>query len=392
MGIDSESALAKCTIFEAEMRRRLWWPLMLFDTRMTALASSKTLTLDPTWDCKIPLNVNDTDLRPEMKVLPAARGEPTDAVFAVVRAELGDFIRHTTFHLDFANPALKPLAKHAYNNATPDNGLLDKLEAMIEYQYLKPCDHENPLHFVTMWTTRAHLEKYRLLEHNLRLSSSSARRVEAHHDAATNAALRLLECDTKVMTSPLTKRFVWLSHMYFPFPAYYQVAQDLKRRPTSTRAHHAWEVMSDSWEAWFGTHVAGDSAVFQLMTKFILQAWESYEAASKSPGQTSKTPRIVSSIKNTLAHTAEIAQNMATAEADRTTEMETHDFPGSMSMSTSMPAAFPDFSLPYGTGMQVSYAWMHPELSSASGTSGQGPMDGHINQTDWTGFGGWPGW
>ncbi len=84
IGIHSESALAECTAFEAEMRQRLWWLLMFFDTRMAELAGSNTVTLDPTWYCKTPLNVNDTDLRPEMKVPPVPRGEPADAVFAIV--------------------------------------------------------------------------------------------------------------------------------------------------------------------------------------------------------------------------------------------------------------------------------------------------------------------
>jgi len=87
MGIHSESALAKCTAVEAEMRRRLWWSLILFDTRIGETANSKTTTLDPTWDCKIPLNVNDSDLRPEMKGPPAIQGKSTEAPFAIVRSK-----------------------------------------------------------------------------------------------------------------------------------------------------------------------------------------------------------------------------------------------------------------------------------------------------------------
>jgi hypothetical protein len=41
MGIHSESALAKCTVFEAELRRRLWWSLVLFDTRISEMADHK---------------------------------------------------------------------------------------------------------------------------------------------------------------------------------------------------------------------------------------------------------------------------------------------------------------------------------------------------------------
>ena len=179
---------------------------------------------------------------------------------------------------------------------------------MIEDRYLKFCDQENPIHFMATWTIRAQLNKYHLLEDNLRISSSSTRRVEAQYDAATASALRMLECDTKIMTSPLTKGFVWLNQINFPFPAYYQITQDLRRRPTSEQAQQAWDTMSDNWEAWFNIHFGNESPIFQLFTKFVPQSWEAYEAAARRSGKHITTPRIVSSIRDALARMAEIAQ------------------------------------------------------------------------------------
>ena len=166
MGIHSESDLAKCTVLEAEMRRRLWWSLVLFDARISEMTNYKTTKLTPTWDCKIPLNVNDSDLRPEMKEPPEAVGKSTEAIFAVVRGELGEFVRNTMFYLDFTAPALKPIAKDVQNGPIPEGGELVTLDKMIEDRYLKSCDPENPLHFMTIWTARAFLAKYRLMEHH----------------------------------------------------------------------------------------------------------------------------------------------------------------------------------------------------------------------------------
>jgi Fungal specific transcription factor domain len=386
MGIHSESALAKCTVVEAEMRRRLWWSLILFDTRISEIANSKTTTLDPTWDCKIPLNVNDSDLRPEMKGPPAIQGKSTEALFAVVRSELGEFIRHTVFHLDFTNPALKPIAKHLHAGPAPEGGELVKLEEMIEDQYLKSCDQENPIHFMTIWTTRAYLAKCRLLEHHSRYSSSSVRRTEAQRDAATSYALRMLECDTKIMTSPLTKGFLWLNHFYFPFPAYIQIVQDLRRRPISEQARQAWEVMSDNYEAWFDSQFRDDGPFFQIFTKIVLQAWEACEAASKQLGETLTPPRIVSSIRHTLAQKARHARNTDAERPNIIMGMGIDEFP----MSMPMPIGFANQSLPYSVGMPDGYAVMRPEIYS--GIPGQAPLDAHMNQLDWTVLGGRPGW
>lgn len=382
MGIHSESALAKCTAVEAEMRRRLWWSLILFDTRIGEITNSKPVTLDPTWDCKIPLNVNDSDLWPEMKGPPAIQGKSTEALFAVVRSELGEFIRHTVFHLDFTSPALKPLAKHLQNGPATEGGELVKLEEMIEDQYLKSCDQENPTHFMTIWTTRAYLAKCRLLEHYSRYSSSTVCRTEAQRDAATSYALRMLECDTKIMISPLTKGFLWLNHFHFPFPAYIQIVQDLGRRSISERARQAWEIMSDNYEAWFGSQFRDDSPFFQIFTKIVLQAWEACEAASKQLGETLTTPRIVSSIRHALGQIASHARDTDIEQPNIIMDMGINEFP--------MPISFANQSLPYSMGVQDGYAVLRPEIYSD--IPGQAPLDAHMNQLDWTALDGRPGW
>jgi len=382
MGIHSESDLAKCTAVEAELRRRLWWSLILFDTRIGEIAHSKTPTLDPTWDCKIPLNVNDCDLRPEMKGPPAIQGKSTEAIFAVVRSELGEFIRHTGFHLDFTSPALKPIAKHLQNGLAPEGGELVELEKLIEDQYLKSCDQENPIHFMTIWTTRVYLAKCRLLEHHSRYFSSSVHRTEAQRDAATSHALRMLECDTKIMTSPLTKRFLWLNHCYFPFPAYLQIVQDVRRRPISEQARQAWEIMSDNYQAWFISQFREDKPFFKIFSKIVIQAWEACEAASKQPGTTLTPPRIVSSIRHTLAQIARNAQNTDTEQPGYFMGMRIDEFP--------MPIGFADQSLPNSIGMQDDYAAMRSDVYS--GVPAQIPLDADMNQLDWDAPGGWPDW
>lgn len=107
------------------MRRRLWWSLVLFDNRICEMADYKASNLLPTWDCKIPLNVNDFDLQPEMKTGPTMHGNPSEALFAVVRSEVGNFTRRSSFHLDFTNPALKTVAKE---NPLPAAGSLPAFE------------------------------------------------------------------------------------------------------------------------------------------------------------------------------------------------------------------------------------------------------------------------
>lgn len=304
MGIDSESNLARCSVFEAEMRRRLWWSLVLFDSRISEMAEHQTTTLAPTWDCYVPLNVGDSELQPEMKEPPPAQTKPTDALFAVVRSELGESIRHMAFYLDFTNPALKHLFKTS--DRIPKTGAeeLSLLEKMIEDKYLTYCDPGNPLHFTTIWWTRAYIARSRLLE-SISQHSATIPQTDAQRDTAITNALRMLECDTMFRTSPLSTRFLWLIDLHFPFPAYIQLVQELKRRPCSERAEEAWEAMSVNFQARFDLFSKdSESPFFKIFTNMVLRAWEVREAALGRLGVSFVLPGIVSSMRQRLAQIA----------------------------------------------------------------------------------------
>src|SRR5271168_2029549 len=115
--------------------------------------------------------------------------------------------------------------------------------------------------------TQAYLAKCHLLEHHSKYSSSSVHQTDAQRDAAISHALRMLECDTKFMTSPLTKGFLWLVHFHFPFPAYIHIVQDLRKRPIEEHAEKAWEVMSDNYEARFMNMEQDDIPLFNVFSR-----------------------------------------------------------------------------------------------------------------------------
>ncbi|KAK6445709.1 hypothetical protein FP744_10001958 [Trichoderma asperellum] len=294
MGLHSEATLAKASPLEAEMGRRLWWSLILFDTRIGEMADLHATALLPTWDCRVPLTINDSDIREEMKESPQVQGKLTDVIFAVCRSELADFVRYTKFHLGFFGPGLRPSV--TTGQEVPQGSEIDTFHKMMEEKYLKFCDPENAIHFMTIWTTRGNIAKYRLVEHHFRYSGSSLHHAETQRDAALSYALRMLECNTKLMTSPLTKGFIWMVHCYFPFIAYIQIIQHLKWRPKSAQATDAWKIMNDNYHALIEVLSVTDS-FFGLLTNMILQAWEVRESAYKQSGHPLETPPLVSSIR-----------------------------------------------------------------------------------------------
>lgn len=314
MGLHNESTNARCPALEAEMRRRVWWSLILFDTRTCELADYKTAMLAPTWDCRTPLNLNDFDLQPNMKEPPAVQEKSSEALFAVLRSEMGEFVRHSVFHLDFVNPALKAIAKDVQGGHVPEGGELVALEKMVEDRYLKFCNSKNPLHFMTIWTVRGYLAKNRLLEHYSRIPRSSVQQTDVQRDTAVSNALSMLECDTNLMTSPLTKGYLWFVHLHFPFPAYIHIVRDLRMRPVSDHSERIWEIMSDNYEARFIVKGQEDNPIFKVFVKMILLAWAAQELDFRQSGKQLVPPRIVSDIKQKVAQTTHDAHNTSIIE------------------------------------------------------------------------------
>lgn len=330
MGIHDESATRRFGVLEAEMRRRLWWSLVLFDDRMSNLAEHNSTILSPAWDCKIPLNVNDSDLREEMKEPPKTQKNATEAMCAVVRCELAEFLRHSPSHLDFTNPALKPIAKEL-----PAGGDPDALLKAIEDEYLRFCDLEIPLHFITIWIARAQVSKNHLTRHYSRYPSPYEQPSDSQRDAALFQAFNMLECDTKILNSPLTMGYRWLLQMHFPFPAYIHVVGELRRRPHCQLAEQAWEVMADNFEARFRHTKVLEGSPFIMFTNVVLQAWEALEETLKESDEPMTPPRMITNIKEKLATIAE----------NNTTNSQTEHASGNI-----MDTGIGDFPMPMPIG------------------------------------------
>ncbi|KAK7750940.1 hypothetical protein SLS62_007072 [Diatrype stigma] len=395
LGYHREAVSAKCTPFEAEMRRRLWWALTLFDSRIGELSSSMGLSLDPTWDCKIPLNVNDSDIRPGMKDIPVAQEHCADAIFAVVRGELADSIRHSDWYLDFSNPPLKSVARDVRQNATTPDSSLDAVERAIEGKYLKYCDPEVPIHFMALWMTRQQIAKCKLLEHYSRICGSpipSGEQINAQVDMTIVHAFRMLACDTIIMRSPLTKGYRWLAEYHFQLPAYVHIAQELKRNPLSKHARQAWETMADNFDARFAAIPTYHAPIFSLFCKTVLPAWEAREAVARESGEELNTPpRIVVSIRNVLDQMA--AQNSQDGQQPATVATQQQQQQSSYAVNLggvdlSMPIDFGTdtddmlFDMGFGgAGEQGGFAGTGAGLYT--GTLGQAPLGLDMNKMDW---------
>lgn len=138
--------------FEAEMRRRLWWQIVVLDARTSEISGSGPGLLTYTWNTKLPMNLNDSDLFPDMRTLPAERPGLSEMTFMRLRCEVADFTQKSR------SSQLTELARE---------GAISDFEQRIEKQYLSYCDPSIPLHFMAITMVKAAICKFRVGLHRI---------------------------------------------------------------------------------------------------------------------------------------------------------------------------------------------------------------------------------
>ncbi|KAJ9484144.1 hypothetical protein VN97_g9235 [Penicillium thymicola] len=370
IGIHDESTYGKCSALEAEMRRRLWWSLIIFDNRICEMADYKTTSLAPTWDCRIPLNISDFELQLEIKTPPAPNDRPTEMLFAVMRSELADFVRYSAFHLDLTNPFLTTIAPRSSTIDRMERAIT--LEKTIEEKYLASYNPENPLYFMTIWTMRGYMAKNRLLQHYSQYSTTSTQQTDTQRNVGISYALRMLECDTNLMTSPLTKGYLWLVHFHFPFPAYVHLLQGLKKRPVEEHADRVWEVMSNNYEVRMMDAKEDDRPFFIVFSRIVFQAWKAREQVARQQETPLVAPRIVSDIRNKVMQMmSNFGHDADTAQPSGAPAVNADNLSVPMHMEFNIPA------MDYDDGGQMPTSlrpWGYPEMA------GPGSVDVDANR------------
>lgn len=369
MGLDNESANARCGPLEGEMRRRIWWALLLFDNRICEMGDYRAATLTPAWNCKIPANLNDFDLQAEMKTLPKSHDRPTELTLVVLRYEVADLVRHSSFFLDFTNPALKVLAK-----PNEHGGDLVSLQQKIEDDYLRHLNPENPHHFVTLWIIRGHIARFFLFQH---FAVPPEKQTQQQRDASIVHALTMLDCHTKVMTNPSTRRHNWFSYFHFPFPAYIHILQYMKREPLAKHAEVCWQTMSSSAKVRFAdpeqtAYPFYKTPLFKAFTKIIVKAWEARVAALQRQGKADEAvPYIVEEFKRRVQVSDSPLSEDMSSNADMSSRLETDE--------SMMPFPMMNFGGPFEEFDDQG------ALDPGNGIAGDNLMDVDIGALDLTG-------
>lgn len=265
---------------------------------ITALSSSRT-------DCRLPLNVNDTDLHKIAKEHPVPSPGPTEMLFCLTRVELLIAAAPSSMRPDLSivgdrrknsedSSAQQPGVSRPSKNKPSFRGL-DDYCAYIESTYLKHCDTKIPIQNFTLLTGRVSLRKLRVVDFMCR-GIPSSELSEKDREALFLVAIQMVEYDDQIYSTENLRGFLWYTQYQAPMPGLLFLMSELRHRTTGPLCERAWKAICSNH------HNRGlvrnlNSPMHTAFGHAMLKAWNAREQAELEQGRVIEPPELVNLLR-----------------------------------------------------------------------------------------------
>ncbi|KAL2871069.1 putative C6 transcription factor [Aspergillus lucknowensis] len=234
--------------FDAEMRRRLWWHVVLLDLRSSEDHGTDVQIHDRMFDTRLPLNVNDNDISPDMEERPKPRAGFTDMSFFLIRCDICYALRRVAYTC--------PNTSAAVGGPTPENcgNVVQTVNRHIEEQYLKHCDMADPIQWVSATVARLVLTKMWLVIHHPITSSEHGPQVtNESRESLFLTSIEVTEFARLIKEDENTKKWSWMFDTHMQWHAIAMVLSELCVRPLSPLTDRAWLAVTTVYDDWLQT-------------------------------------------------------------------------------------------------------------------------------------------
>lgn len=282
IGLHRDGASLGLPPFEVEMRRRLWWQIMMLDGSTGELSGSGVCIIAPLWNTKIPLNVNDNDLYPDMQDQPVEHIGPTEMIFFLIRCQTGEFIQQLRSKTPSSGNNTSGYAGSwcSLGESSAESGLkidrmIDDLESLLEDKFLRYCDPLVPIHFLCSIMARSVIVKVRWVFHHPRqFSDHGACIPQREKDLLFSGSLKMFDYNTLGLANPVIGRFKWHTDVVFQWDALVFMLSELRYRTTGEEVNKAWDQISQIFEYRPQILTETQKPLYVAIGNLTLNAWE----------------------------------------------------------------------------------------------------------------------
>ncbi|KAI4273294.1 MAG: hypothetical protein L6R35_006423 [Caloplaca aegaea] len=248
LDLHRDDSFASLSPFHTELRRRLWWQIIILDGRATEDRASDPMISEQSYNTIMPSNVNDEDIGPENTQITVGRDGYTEMTFCLICHEVSVTIRQ----LNYVPPGLAgSLAADTQLSREEKEQLVMKCHERLEAKYLRYCDPKIPLSWATSIVTHMIMARmWLMVQQPLQRQEGGLAPQNADHEKILLTATEVIEYAHVLETERCAERWRWFFstwHQWYALALALVELCHLTQGPTTDRAWNAVNSVFDSW-------------------------------------------------------------------------------------------------------------------------------------------------
>ncbi|CAG9941515.1 unnamed protein product [Clonostachys rosea f. rosea IK726] len=285
LGVHRDGETLGLPPFETEMRRRVWWQIVMLDLH-SSFSTGLAPSLLPRWcDSKLPTNLNDSDMNPGATQYFTDRQGPTEMIVCLLTFRMGEFLIKTP---GLGSTIFQHEAQVLGIDGPPASGIPSPLDAKLKAidqaldetmaKYSLPS--AGPIHALADKLRYSFSGKLRDM-----LLSTSQESAEGGSASPQDRLFEFVILDIghamDVCRSLHDKNFRWFLRMFFSQKGFFYLVGQVCQRTSGPLVDHAWQIIEDVYLFFEDFANMSQPWNFGLGT-LVLKAWRAREAALRA--------------------------------------------------------------------------------------------------------------
>ena len=306
MGLHRDGETLGLSPFETEMRRRVWWMILMQDAKYAMLSGLSHSLLPWALDTKVPSNLNDADLFPGSMEPVAPREGETEMAFCMFNYEIGKFLVQSRSTPGFEAVIMgneidtpKDIAFRA-EQVAKYRSMVDDLEMRLQVVLDRYTDaNAGRLHQVCDMLQRSLISKIRSMLVPMKEQPEWGTEILTPKD---NLFKHVIANNEHGLTSygflhPLG--YLWFAKLHFQIDVFILMVGMLQSRTVGTLADKGWSQIQEVYKYHDELFDLGPKPNMMLAT-FVLRAWKARVKSFAQQGKTLETPACVLQLRELI--------------------------------------------------------------------------------------------
>ncbi|KAF3770928.1 hypothetical protein M406DRAFT_272252 [Cryphonectria parasitica EP155] len=305
MGLHRDGELLGLKPFETEMRRRLWWQIIMVDAKYAMMSGLSHTLLPRGWDTKEPKNISDDDLLPSATEPIEDKEGPTDMILVITIFRIAKYLIHLpgieTILLINELEATRGITTPNKAKVAEYRAVVLKLHEQLDEMYSRfSSPTAGPLHDLARHLKEHLMGKLAALAKPPAESSDWGTEVFDHTSNAFKLAVDTTSSAIQQYKIASYPGWDWFSRLHFQLDIFAYLVGQLSYRTTGRLVDKAWQAVEDVYEFHPEFYEVSQKLYYQL-AHFIFKAWRKREEALRVRlGQSPETPRCVQKLRTLM--------------------------------------------------------------------------------------------